>query len=117
VREESSVSKRRRDTPEESVDRAVGRVAEVTGALIGDETIEVEGRALDRKGQRSTLRVVAQPDGGWIVESGGAGQVSSVHRTKDEAVRSARGLAKADQPSQLLVYKKDGTVQTERTYG
>jgi uncharacterized protein YjbJ (UPF0337 family) len=113
----SSVSKRRRDTPEEAVDRAVGRVAEATGALTGDETIEAEGRALGRKGQRNTLRVVAQPEGGWIVETGGAGQVSSVHRTKDEAVRSARELAKAHQPSQLLVYKMDGTVQTERTYG
>jgi hypothetical protein len=113
----SSVGKWRRDTPEEPVDRAVGRVAEATGALTGDKTIEAEGRALGRKGQRNTLRVLAQPDGGWIVETGGVGQVSSVHRTKDEAVRSARELAKADQPSQLLVYKRDGTVQTERTYG
>jgi hypothetical protein len=58
-----------------------------------------------------------QPDGGWRVETGEAGQVSSVHRTKDEAVRSARRLAKAHKPSQVLVYKKDGTVQSERTYG
>jgi hypothetical protein len=111
------VSKRRRDTPEEAVDRAVGRVAEATGTLTGDETIEAEGRALGRMGQRYTLRVVPQPEAGWIVETGGAGQVSSVHRKKVEAVRSARELAKADQPSQLLVYKRDGTVQTERTYG
>jgi hypothetical protein len=32
-------------------------------------------------------------------------------------VGSARELAKAHEPSQVLVYKKDGTVQTERTYG
>ncbi|MDQ3589389.1 MAG: DUF2188 domain-containing protein [Actinomycetota bacterium] len=30
---------------------------------------------------------------------------------------SARELAKAHEPSQVLVYKMDGTVQTERTYG
>ena len=61
--------------------------------------------------------MVAQPDGGWIVETGGIGQVSSVHRTKDEAVASAKELAGVHKPSQVLVYKKDGTVQTERTYG
>ncbi len=97
------------------VDKAVSRVAEATGALTGDETLEAEGRALGQN--RKTLRILAQPDGGWIVETGEAGHVSSVHRTKDEAVRSARKLAKAHEPSQVLVYKKDGTVQSERTYG
>jgi hypothetical protein len=61
--------------------------------------------------------VVAQPDDGWMVESGEVGQALSVHWTKDEAVGSARELARAHEPSQVLVYKKDGTVQTERTYG
>ena len=61
--------------------------------------------------------MLAQPDGGWVVETGGPGQISSVHQTKDEAVGSARELARAHEPSQMLVYKKDGTVQTERTYG
>jgi hypothetical protein len=50
------------------------------------------------------------------VETAEVGPVLTVHRTKDEAVRSARGLAKAHQPSPILVYKKDGTVQAERTY-
>jgi hypothetical protein len=96
------------------VDKAVSRVAEATGALTGDETLEAEGRALGRN--RETLRVLAQPDGGWMVETGEAGQVPSVHRTKDEAVRSARKLAKAHELSQVLVYKKDDTIQSERTY-
>jgi hypothetical protein len=61
--------------------------------------------------------VVAQPDGGWIVETGTSGRVSSVHRTKDEAVQGARGRAKAHEPGQVLVYKKNGDVQAERTYG
>jgi uncharacterized protein YjbJ (UPF0337 family) len=46
------------------------------------------------------------------------GQVSSIHRTNNEAARTARGPATAlNEPSQMLVHKKDGTVQTERTYG
>ena len=106
-----------RGKPEEKVDRAVGRVAETAGSFTGDKTMEAEGRALGRTGRRETYRVVAQPDDGWIVETGEAGQVSSIHRTKDEAVKSARDLARAHEPSQMLVYKLDGTVQTERTYG
>jgi uncharacterized protein YjbJ (UPF0337 family) len=39
----------RGDTPEEVVDKAVGRVAEAADSLTGDETMEVEGRALRRK--------------------------------------------------------------------
>jgi hypothetical protein len=53
------------------------------------------------------------------MESGGVGQVSTVCRTKDEAARTARGLAKAHEPSHMLFmpfYKKGRTVQTECTY-
>ena len=45
----------------------MSRVAEATGALTCDETLEAEGHALDRN--RKTLRVLAQPDGGWTVET------------------------------------------------
>lgn len=41
----------------------MGRVAETTGSLTGSETLEAEGRALGRTAQRSTYRVVAQPEG------------------------------------------------------
>jgi hypothetical protein len=40
-----------------------------------------------------------------------------VHKTKGEAVANAKELARARPPSQLLVYKQDGTVHTEQTYG
>ena len=111
------MGKRKQGKPEGAVDKAVGQVAEAAGSLTGDETLKAEGRALGRTAQRETYRVVAQPERGWMVETGGIGQVSSIHRTKDEAVANARELAKAHKPSQVLVYKKDGTVQTERTYG
>jgi hypothetical protein len=52
-----------------------------------------------------------------MVEIGEVTRVLSVHRTKHEAVSSARVLARGHEPSQVLVYKKDGTVQIERTYG
>jgi hypothetical protein len=111
------MDKRKGNKAEEMVDRSVGRVAEAAGSVTGDESLESEGRALGRAPHRETYRVVAQPDGGWKVEKGTSGQVSSVHRTKDEAVQDARGRARAHQPSQVLVYKKNGSVQAERTYG
>ena len=103
--------------PDAAVDKTVGRVAETAGSVTGDETLESEGRALGRTADRETYRVVAQPDGGWVVEEGKSGQISSVHRTKEEAVEDARGRARAHEPSQVLVYKKDGNVQAEHTYG
>jgi uncharacterized protein YjbJ (UPF0337 family) len=111
------VGRRNKGRSGEAADKAVGRVVEAAGSLTGDETLQAEGRALGREGRRKTYRVVAQPEGGWVVESGEVGQISSVHRIKDEAVASARVLARAHKPSQVLVYKQDGTVQSEHTYG
>ena len=52
-----------------------------------------------------------------MAEAGETGQVSSIPRTKDQAETSARELAKVHKPSQVLVYSKGGTVQTEHTNG
>lgn len=37
--------------------------------------------------------------------------------TKVRAVKIARGLARANVPSQLVLFKKNGRIQTEYTYG
>jgi hypothetical protein len=91
-------------------------VVQTTGSLTGDKTLEAEG-GTGQEGPEEYLPRVGSAGRGWVVETGGAGQISSVHRTKDEAVGSVRELTKAHEPSQVLVYKKDGPVQTERTYG
>ncbi len=46
----------------------------------------------------------------------GTSRATSVHKSKGEVVANAKELAKGHQPSQLLVYKQNGTVQTEQTY-
>ena len=61
--------------------------------------------------------MVAQPEGDGLRKPEKTGKVSSILRTKDEAETSARELAKVHRPSQVLVYNKDGTMQTEHTYG
>jgi len=52
----------------------------------------------------------------WKVEADGATRATSVHPTKDEAVAAARELAHHQEPSQVVVYKMDGTVQTRYGY-
>lgn len=42
------MGRRKRDKPEEVVDRGVGGVAEAAGSVTGDESLESEGRALGR---------------------------------------------------------------------
>jgi Uncharacterized protein conserved in bacteria (DUF2188) len=93
-------------------------LAEGAGRTTGDKTLEAEGRALSRKGQRKTFLVTPHPNGGWRVQTEGAKRASSVHRTKPEAVAAAKEKARGQRPSQVLVYKKDGLeVQEEKTYG
>ena len=69
-----------------------------------------------RKGQLKTYVVAPHADGGWKVRTEGASRATSVHRTKPEAVAAAKEPARGKAPSQLLVYKKDGSsVQEEQT--
>jgi len=58
----------------------VRRVAKATGSLTGDETMEAEGCA-GQKGIEGSLPH-GSPAGRWVVESGGAAYVYSVHRRK-----------------------------------
>ncbi|MDR7279805.1 DUF2188 domain-containing protein [Catenuloplanes atrovinosus] len=44
-------------------------------------------------------------------------EVLSTHSTKEQAVAAGQGIAKANQPSQLIVLRKDGTIEYEYTYG
>lgn len=56
------------------------------------------------------------PDGHmWKLTHPGA--TLSRHHTKAVAIQSGRTAANANQPSQLIVQKADGTLETEWTYG
>jgi uncharacterized protein YjbJ (UPF0337 family) len=112
------MGRKKQGGPEEALDKTIGRLAEGTGRVTGDKTLEAEGRATRRKSQLKTYVVVPHPNGGWKVQTEGASRATSVHRTKAEAVAAAKELARGKAPSQLLVYKKDGmNVQEELTYG
>ncbi len=111
------MGRRKRGGAGDAFDKAVGRLAETAGMASGDRSLEAEGRAAQRMGERKTYVVATHADGGWKVQAEGASRATSVHETKDEAVANAKELARSHRPSQLLVYKNDGTVQTEQTYG
>jgi len=46
-----------------------------------------------------------------------AGSALSTHATKDPAVNAGVVVAYANQPSQLVIYRANGTIEDERTYG
>ena len=111
------MGRRKRGDSGDPLDKAVGRLAETAGTISGDKNLEAEGRATQRTGERKTYVVTTHAKGGWKVQAEGASRATSVHKTKGEAVANAKELARSHQPSQLLVYKQNGTVQTEQTYG
>ena len=120
---------------EKNLDQVTGEIdRRVTGALhrIGVPT-RTEIQALTRRVEELTARAagraaaaaapagvkvyhVTWADEQWKVEAEGATRATSVHPTKDEAVTAARELAHGQEPSQVVVYKMDGTVQTRYTY-
>ena len=60
---------------------------------------------------------VSRHELGWQVKKRGNLQATSVHKVKDEAVQRARALALANQPSQVVVRRLNGTIEFEWTYG
>jgi hypothetical protein len=108
---------RKKSGGERAADKVTGKLTETAGAVTGDKSLEAEGRTMGRSADRTTYTVTARDDGTWEVRADGASRATSVHDSKKEAVAGAKKLSGKRRPSQLLVYKKDGTVQTEQTYG
>lgn len=65
---------------------------------------------------RTIYDVTTHPEG-WQVKKRGSTTASAVEATKDAAVSRGTELAKANQPSQLIVHKTDGTFDFEHMYG
>lgn len=51
----------------------------------------------------------------WHVRHNGG--TLSTHALKSDAVSAGQSVAKANEPSQLVVHKLDGTIEYEYTYG
>jgi len=66
---------------------------------------------------RIKYHVVPNGDEGWKVKKEGCDRASSIHDNKDDAIEDARRLAQSNPLSQVKVHRRDGTIQTEWTYG
>lgn len=80
-------------------------------------TALMQGRDESRTEVAWTVFMVKALDEGWAVLKEGEEKPLSVHETKVEAVDAARELAKTQEPSKLVIYRKDGSVQDTNTYG
>ncbi len=100
----------KRGSAEEAADKTLGWIGETAGRMQGDETLEAEGRAARRMGERTTYYVRAHPAGGWKVQAEGTSRATSVHKTKDEAAASGwRGAgrpASCSSPSKTVACRR-----------
>ena len=74
-------------------------------------------KELGFKSTRVTYHVTPNSDEGWDVKKEKADRASSNHDTKAEAIERAKELAKKQTLGQVVIHKKDGTIQIEYTYG
>ncbi|MDX1547365.1 MAG: DUF4342 domain-containing protein [Rhodothermales bacterium] len=65
--------------------------------------------------EKTVYRVVPREDG-WAVEKAGADRAVRVEATKKEALDEARGFARNNRPSEVVVHREDGTIQDRFTY-
>jgi poly(hydroxyalkanoate) granule-associated protein len=73
---------------------------------------------LERLDERAEVAVYTVKAGetGWLIEKLGDSVPTGLFATKEEALESARVLANENLPSQLVVYRKDGTIQDTLSY-
>ena len=68
--------------------------------------------------KRIVYHVVPDKEQGqWQVKRVGTSRATSTHEKKNDAVAAVRELGQKKQPSQIVINKADGTIQSERTYG
>lgn len=66
---------------------------------------------------RTVYHVLPNGDKGWKVENVGNKKVLMEEATKEEIVKKIKEKAKKEEPSQVVVHKKDGNIEYESTYG
>jgi stage III sporulation protein SpoIIIAA len=66
---------------------------------------------------RTVYHVVPNGEHGWKAENIGNKKVVVENDTKEEVVREIKERARKEEPSQVVVHKKDGSFENESTYG
>ena len=103
--------KRTRDEAEKKISGVKGRLVRTAGRAKS----VVENRIQDAV-EPVVYHLV--PDGeNWAVRREGIDADISVHTTKQAALKAARGVAQAHEPSRLVIHRSDGTIQSSHEYG
>ena len=66
--------------------------------------------------KRKRYYVNPRKDGRWELKAQGASRASKVSDTKQDIVSTGRDRCNKERPSQLIIKKSDGSIQTEHTY-
>lgn len=53
----------------------------------------------------------------WKIKEEKVDEPIGLFSNKEEAIEKAKEIAKANEPSQIIVHRQDGQIQTEYTYG
>jgi len=53
----------------------------------------------------------------WKIKEEKVDEPIGLFSNKEEAIEKAKEIAKANEPSQIVVHREDGQIQTEYTYG
>jgi hypothetical protein len=66
---------------------------------------------------RKKYHVTQKSDGSWAGKAQGGQRASTVGETKAEVVKRTIEIAKNKPSSQVIIHKRNGKFQEERTYG
>ena len=80
-------------------------------------TVKVDRLAATAPARTLAVYHVAPHEQGWKVGIEGQDAPASVHPTKEAALDAAREIAKAAEPSRVVVHRMDGTIQNQFGYG
>ncbi len=50
-------------------------------------------------------------DSGWSVKRQASSRAASIHSTQEEAIEAARALAARNSPSEVIIHRKDGSIE------
>ncbi|SDA57288.1 DUF2188 domain-containing protein [Methanobrevibacter millerae] len=67
-------------------------------------------------GKKNQIHVVPNEDGTWANKKPNAKRASSLHQTQAEAIDSARGQAKREGNTEVIIHGRDGKIRNPNTY-
>lgn len=100
------------------VETSEGEIEAIVSELDAGEIVhEAGGPKVAPPKRRQAWHVTPTDEGRWRVVREKASRAASVHDTKDAAVDAAREIAKKRSKGQVVLHRRDGTIQKAHTYG